>query len=108
MTTDAPLTVSKVSTSWSYATRGSARAVRCAPLRGVRRLIGFIDGDGQYGPDALGAMSHLCDAGGDLVVGQRFDPCPRCSASQRCLRMMLGLVHLLVDPTLSEPRPESR
>ena len=53
---------------------GKGGALRTGFGEASGRLIGFIDGDGQYGPDALGAMSHLCDAGWDLVVGQRFDP----------------------------------
>lgn len=84
---------------------GKGGALRTGFGEASGRLIGFIDGDGQYGPDALGAMSHLCDAGWDLVVGQRFDPDARVrySASRTMRsRVMLGLVHLLVDPTLSE------
>lgn len=84
---------------------GKGAAIRTGFATARGQLIGFIDGDGQYDPSYLVPLMALCDQGWDIALGQRFDAAAQVSYSARRSlgsMLMLGIIHTLVDPALSE------
>ncbi len=82
--------------------RGLGAAVRAGLMEGTRRgavAVAFLDADGEYAPEELGAVVAPILAGrADYVVGSRFAGASRSMRAHRVVgnRMLTMLVRLLV------------